>query len=179
MGLLLILGTKARTRENKLAEEKKLVKSKKRGPKPKYRSSMCDVIISVAEQGGHVAAMCQAIGVRSQDTFFRWVRENEEFRKAYDTSRLKSKAFYEELLLAGACGKIKGFNFNSLAMILNNKFPEDYKRSATGSNTEINIGSINSIEMDPKQLDEKIAAVSERLKALNVDVPEYIEHDDE
>lgn len=144
---------------------------KKVGPKNKYRPEMCQTIIDIAANGGHVAAMCEAIGLKSQDTFYRWVRENEEFRAAYEESRLKSQAFYEEILLAGACGKIKGFNFNSLAMILNNKFPKDYTRSATGSNTEINIGSINSIEMDPKKLDEKIAAVSERLRALNVEVP--------
>ena len=145
---------------------------KKRGPKLKYRSWMCDSIIEVAKQGGHVAAMCEAIGIKSQDTFFRWVRENEEFRKAYDESRLKSQAFYENLLLAGACGQIKGFNFNSIAMIMNNKFPTDYKRSATGSNTEITIGSINSIEMDPKKLEEKIQAVSEKLRSYNISVPE-------
>ena len=129
--------------------------------KTKYEPWMSDKIVEIAQQGGHVSEMCMAIGVKSKDTFYRWVRENEEFGEAYETARLYSQAFYENLLLAGACGKIKNFNFNSLAMVMNNKFPEDYKRSATGSNTEINIGSINSL--DNKELDQKIEALQDKL----------------
>lgn len=137
---------------------------KKRGPKPKYESWMCDKIIEVAEQGGHVAQMCKAINIRSQDTFFRWVRENEEFRDAYEESKVASQAFYENILLMGGLGKIPGFNFSSIAMVMNNKFPQEYKRSATGSNTEINI---NTVELDSKQLDQKIDEVKARLAQLN------------
>lgn len=138
---------------------------KKSGRPRRYDPSMCDIILEVADNGGHVAQMCSAIGVKSKDTFYRWLRDYPEFQEAYEESKLKSQAFYENLLLAGACGKIKGFNFNSVAMIMNNKFSEEYKRGATGgSNTEINIGSINSIEqMNSKQLDEKIADLTRRL----------------
>ena len=135
--------------------------------KGKYDPSMCQTILNVAEQGGHVPAMMKAIGILSKDTFYRWLREYPEFNEAYEASKVASQAFYEEILLAGAIGKIKNFNFNALAMTMNNKFQDDYKRSATGNNTEINVGSINSIEhLDSKELDKKIAKLQEKLNLI-------------
>lgn len=136
----------------------------------KYQPWMCDKIVEVARQGGHVAKMCSEIGIRSRDTFYRWLDEYDEFREAYEYAKLESKAFYEEVLLAGALGKIKGFNFNSVAMVMNNKFSDEYKRSANSSNTEINIGSINSIEkLDEKALDAKIEQLQHKLGLLESD----------
>lgn len=132
-----------------------------------YDSWMCETIVEIAAQGGHVAQMCDAIGISSRDTFYRWLKDYEDFNQAYEEAKLKSQAFYENLLLAGACGKIKNFNFGALAMILNNKFPTDYKRNLNGSNTEITIGSINSIEkLDSKTLDYKIAQLQEKLNLV-------------
>lgn len=137
--------------------------------KGKYDPSMCQIILNVAEQGGHVPAMMKAIGILSKDTFYRWLREHPEFNEAYEASKVASQAFYEEILLAGAIGKIKNFNFNALAMTMNNKFGEEYKRNATGSTTEINVGSINSIEhLDSKELDKKILKLQEKLNLLPV-----------
>ncbi len=142
---------------------------KKRGPKSKYRPKMCEEIKKAAAKGCHVSGMCVAIGIASEDTFFRWVRENEEFAAAYKEAQLISKAFYEEQLLRGSLGLIKGFNATSMAMIMNNKFPEDYKRGAGGSNTEINIGSINQVAVDPAELDRKLEEAKAKLRALNHD----------
>jgi hypothetical protein len=136
-------------------------------PKTKYDPSMCEKLLEVAKTGGHVAEMCIAIGIKSRDTFYRWIKEYPEFSKAYEESKLVSQAFYEQALLAGALGKIKNFNFSALAMVMNNKFGDDYKRNATGSNTEINIGSINSIEqLDSKELDSKILKLQKKLGLL-------------
>lgn len=140
----------------------------KRGRPSKYESWMPAKLIEVAQEGGHVAAMCKALGIGSKETFYAWVEEHKEFKEAYETAKLESQAFYEEVLVAGACGKIRNFSFPALAMILNNKFPAEYKRSATGSSTEINIGSINSIEkLDTKALDEKIKKLQNKLN-LNI-----------
>jgi uridine phosphorylase len=133
----------------------------------KYEPWMCDKIIEVAAQGGHVSTMCQAIGVRSKDTFYRWAKEHKEFAEAYEEARMLSQAFYESILLAGAIGKIKNFNFNAVAMIMNNKFKDEYTRSATGSNTEINIGAINTIEnMSSSELDKKIESLQRKLRLI-------------
>lgn len=139
----------------------------KKPRKRKYDPTMCAKIISVAEEGGHIPAMLKAIGVRSKDTFYRWLREYPDFKEAYESSKIASQAFYEEVLLAGALGKIKGYNFNSIAMVMNNKFSDEYKRSATGSNTEVNIGSINSIEkLGGAELDRKIALLQKKLNII-------------
>jgi hypothetical protein len=136
----------------------------------RYEPWMADKIIEVAENGGHVSAMCKAIGIRSRDTFYRWLKEYPELNEAYEKSKTVSQAFYEEVLLAGALGKIKNYNFNSIAMILNNKFGDEYKRSASGSSTEINIGSINSIEqLTSQELDKKIAQLQKKLNLVTED----------
>lgn len=141
----------------------------KRKAATKYKKQMCEQIIEVAEQGGHVAQMCVAIGVRSRDTFYRWIKEHDDFREAYETSKLYSRAFYENLLLQGAQGQVKGYNFNSVAMVMNNKFSDEYTRSVNGSNTEITIGSVNNATIDTDKLLEKAAELSAQLKTLEHD----------
>lgn len=143
---------------------------KKRGPESKYSPEFCDKIIEIGEQGGGVAAMCKACGIGSFETFYRWLKEYPEFGKAYETAQVGSLAFYDDVLLAGALGRIKNYNFNSMAMILNNKFPTFYKRTSAGSpTTEINIGSINSIDqLSNDELDEKIKKLQQKLNLIPI-----------
>lgn len=150
--------------ENKPLEGEVIRETRKR----KYEPWMCEKIIEVAEQGGHIPAMLKAIGVRSKDTFYRWLSEYPEFKEAYETSKIASQAFYEEILLAGALGKIKGYNFNSIAMVMNNKFNDEYQRSATGSNTQVSIGSINNLE--GLSNDELMKRIDKSLKKMNIEV---------
>ena len=114
---------------------------KKRGPKGKYEPWMCNKIIEVASQGGHIAEMCMAIGIKSEDTFHRWKKDNQEFEEAYGFARTVSKAWWEKQMRLGALGLIPGFNATTFITIMNNKFPEDYKRNASGGtgDTQINI----------------------------------------
>lgn len=128
---------------------------------------MCQTILEIAAQGGHIPAMCLAIGIRSRDTWYRWKEDYPEFKEATEYAELISQAYYEGLLLKAGTGQIQNVNFNSLAMIMNNKFSTEYKRSANSANTEINIGSINSIErLDEATLDKKIAALTHKLSVL-------------
>lgn len=140
------------------------------GPPIKYEEWMPEMLMLIAGEGGHVAQMCVNLQI-CKHTFYRWTTEYPEFGAAYDQSRLISQAFYEKLLLQGAKGEIK-VNFNSIAMILNNKFGDEYKRSAAGSNTEINITN-NRIEAMPMdELTKKIAAAQKKLGIL-------VEHDND
>lgn len=138
-----------------------------RGRPRVYSPDMCAKIIEVAAAGGHIPAMCLAIGIRSKDTWYRWKEEYPEFREAVEYAELISQAYYEELLHKAGTGQVPGCNFNSIAMIMNNKFSTEYKRSANSASTEINIGSINSIErLDEATLDKKIAAMNKKLSLL-------------
>lgn len=154
----------------------------KRGAPPKYEPWMCDAIIEVAAEGGHIAAMCVKIGIRSEDTFHRWKKEIPEFGAAYDEARLVSKAVYETRLMQGSMGFIPGFNATAFAMLMNNKFPEDYKRGANGnstapSTTEI---TINQLSLSNNELRDKINQKLELLKiaGFEMSIP-GITHDTE
>lgn len=126
-----------------------------------YDPSMCDTIKQVAEEGGHVAAMCLAIGVRSRQTFYDWLKDYPDFAEAYEEAKLISLSRLEVMLTKIANGDIKG-NFSAVAMLLNNKYEQDYRRNV--NDTQINIGSINSIEMlDSDSLDEKIRLLQKKL----------------
>lgn len=129
-----------------------------------FESWMCEKIIKVAKKGGHVSAMCAAIGIRSENTFYRWNREIPEFAEAYDCARMHSKAFYEQLLLDCATGNNKDVNVRALEKILSAKFKDEYRESSQ-NNTEI---TINNLNLTPDQLSAKIAQKMAVLKSAGV-----------
>src|SRR5260221_376748 len=137
-----------------------------RGAPTKYRSDMCGIVIQVAHDGGFHAAMMVACGI-GNDTFYRWKNEIPEFKQAVDQADLISLALQEAVLVDGMLGKIKNYNFNANAMILNNKWRAQYARSGSGDNTEI---TINTVNLSKDQLDNKIAQKLERLKSLGIEM---------
>jgi len=137
----------------------------KRGPESRYTPDMCDRILKIASEGGHTAKMMMELGIASKETFYRWQNENPEFKEAYALSKLVSQAYYEELGLQGAIGEIPNFNASTYALIMNNKFSDEYKRSGSGSHTEI---TVNTLNLSPEQIENKIAQKLERLKSLGV-----------
>lgn len=152
-----------------------------RGPKPKFDPSMCATIVEVAKKGGHISQMCVELGIKSADTFHRWKKEYPEFMEAYQEATLESQAFYENLALRGAAGLIPGFNVTALAMIMNNKFPDEYKRGASGSSSDQSSTTVNIINLTPEELRYKIAQKQEllRQKGQILDVLPAIEISDD
>ena len=137
-----------------------------------YDPKFNDKIIQIGADGGGVAAMCKAVGVRTKQSFYDWCEKYPAFAEAYETAKIHCQVFLEENLVRIGTGQQQG-NVTALAMLLNNKFPDDYKRSATGSTntTEINIGSVNSVDIDPKALDERIANLQKKLGLLPKEEP--------
>lgn len=138
-----------------------------RGRPSKYHPSMCDTIIEVAAQGGHIAEMRLAIDCRSKETWYYWQDTYPEFKEAVEYAQLVSQAFYEKIGLKGACGQIKYFNATTYALIMNNKFGDEYKRTNSGANTEI---TINQLNMSPEQLEQKIQAKMKLLESMGVNL---------
>ncbi len=135
----------------------------------KFEPWMCEKILEIASNGGHQAAMMQAIGIKKTQ-FHTWKKEIPEFKDAIEEAKLISQSVYENILLQGAMGKIPGFNFNSISLLMHNKFPDEYKRGSNGStvsNTEI---TINQLHLSPKEIDYKIAQKLEKLQALGIDL---------
>lgn len=132
-------------------------------------------MIEISARGGHQAEMCIALGLRSEDTFYRWKREIPEFKQMCDEARLYGKVFYDNLLLRGGAGLVPGFNATAIMAVVNNKFPEDYKRGLPGNDTTTTNNTINILQLNPEELDYKIAQKLEVLKSYGV-TPK-IEHD--
>lgn len=144
-----------------------VIQASKPGPKPKFEPWMCDKIIEVAAEGGHIPAMMSAINVFSKETWYRWKNDYPEFKEAVEKSEIVSQAFYEKLGLLGTMGQIKNFSATTYMITMNNKFGDEYKRGTGGNNTEI---TINQVALSSDQLALKIAQKAEQLKMLGVDI---------
>lgn len=139
-----------------------------RGPKAKFKQEMCDQVVACAATGEHIAGMMMTIGVKSKDTWYRWQQEYPEFKEAVEYAKIVSQAYYERLGLMGVRGEVPNFNASTFALLMNNKFSDDYKRGSSGnSGTEI---TLNTINYTPDQINEKIAQKLEKLKSLGVDL---------
>lgn len=143
--------------------------------KSKYRPEMCSKIIDVAKEGGHIASMMLAIDCKSERTWYDWQDRYPEFKEAVEAAKLVSKDFYERLGLMGIMGQVKNFNATTYALIMNNKFKDEYSRGTNGpsSHTEI---TFNTVKLPPEQVTQKIAQKLEKLKNLGVDL--LVGHED-
>ncbi len=118
-------------------------------------------MINIAQNGGHQSAMSIALGFKSEDTFYRWKREIPEFKAMCDEAKMHAKAFYENLLLKGGAGCIKGFNTAAIMSIVNAKFADEYKPETTNTNTTNNINILN---LNSEEIQYKIAQKIESLR---------------
>lgn len=152
------------------------------GPKSKFdtwtdeeKSEALNKMIEIAQRGGHQSEMCLALGLKSEDTFYRWKREIPEFKEMCDTAALHSKAFYENIGLNGTLGRIPNFSATTYAIIVNNKFRDEYKPANDSGNT-INNTTVNVLNMSTEELDYKIAQKLEVLRKFGEEI-KIIEHD--
>lgn len=136
------------------------------GPRPKYKPEYCDTVVAVASEGKHIAHMMMAIGVKSKDTWYRWQKDYPAFKEAVEFAKVVSQAKYEDIGLEAIQGKIPNFSSSTYALIMNNKFKDDYKRDPAGhAPTEI---TFNTLNLTSDQITDKIAQKLEKLKALGV-----------
>lgn len=133
----------------------------------KYAEWMCDAVIEVAEEGGYHAAMMLRIGV-SKATFYNYRDDFPEFKEALERADLINLARQEKLLLDGAEGNIRNYNFTANAYILQNKYKSLYQRdNKEQNNTAI---TINNLNLSPEQRDYKIAQISEKLRSMGINI---------
>lgn len=125
-------------------------------------------MIEIAKRGGHQAEMCIALGIKSEDTFYRWKRDIPEFKAMCEEAKLHSKAFYENVLLQGGIGSLgKAYNATSIITVVNNKFPEEYKRGVGGESSTNNTFNILSIGKDELKL--KVQQQLEQLQQFGIE----------
>ena len=136
-------------------------RSKHPGGRPVlYRPEFCEKVIELAKKGAFVPEVCMELGIRSKDTFYRWVKEYPEFGDAFETYKLYSQAYYEKQGRLMMNGDVKG-NQSVWHGFMNNRFSEDYKRVHTETN--ININQINNIQqLSMEEIDKRIHELQRR-----------------
>lgn len=126
---------------------------------------MYDRMKEIAGSGQYVAQMLVEFDI-CRATFYRWVNEYPEFAEAYEKAKNHNQAFMErkglELLETG-----KG-NATMFAIFANNRFKEDYQRSASGGggDGQVSIGTVNILQTMP--IEELKAIAQEKMKDLGL-----------
>lgn len=133
----------------------------------KYTPDMPEKIITAAAEGAHIAGQIMAIGIKSRSTWYAYQKEYPEFAAAVEFAKIVSQDYWERLGLKAVKGEIDGFQGTTYALIMNNKFKDEYTRSTNGgSGTEI---TINTVNYNAEQTTQKIAQKWEKLKNLGWD----------
>lgn len=89
-----------------------------------------------------------------KDTYYQWINEHPEFRKAHDIGLPQCEAWWIQWGMRGMQGQIKGFNFNSWIAFMNNKFKwakNALQDGPTGNTTNISINNMNVLNQKPKE----------------------------
>ncbi len=133
-----------------------------------YQPWMNQKIIEVAMGGGFQSAMLVACGVAERKTFWNWRQEYPEFNKAFEFAKEISQAFLEKICVDLATGVIEKGNATALALLMNAKYPDEYKRAANGSGGNNTSIVVNTVNMTGAQMDTQIAQKLEKLKALGI-----------
>jgi hypothetical protein len=121
---------------------------------------------------------CQIIAALDlkKDTFYRWLREHEDFKDAYERGLPKCEAKYVAKMLESIDQKDDG-GFKYYIALMNNKFDWNKDEGKTVNNTQININNsqITSYrDMTPAQLLDHVQEKMIDTKIIDV-IPELIE----
>jgi hypothetical protein len=132
------------------------------GRPSKYEPWMCDAVITVGEDGGHIYDMCKAIDVASFETFYNWIKTYPDFGKAVSKAKLASITWWLRVNKGIALGEIKG-NHSAVMAILKNKDTMHFNAEENTTKT-VNVTHSHVIS------DEQYTALLQEAKRLTKDV---------
>ena len=93
--------------------------NKKQGRPTKYRSEMCTILEEMMREGASQIEVMAEIDI-TEDTFYRWKKENEEFSESVARGKLLSQAWWERM------GRLNlentKFNYRGWYMNMKNRF---------------------------------------------------------
>lgn len=92
-----------------------------RGRPSKYRKEYCELLVSHMEGGLSFESFAAEVGV-IPDTLYEWVKKHPEFSDAKKRGWALSQLFWEKIGIAGATGRIRGFNAASWIFNMKNRF---------------------------------------------------------
>ena len=91
----------------------------KQGRPTKYRSEMCAILEEMMREGASQIEVMAEIDI-TEDTFYRWKKENEEFSESVARGKLLSQAWWERM------GRVNlentKFNYRGWYMNMKNRF---------------------------------------------------------
>lgn len=165
--------------------------TKKSEKKPAHRPStfLPSEVIEAGYSDGHPSLMLKlftegklniqviaALGLK-KDTFYRWIREHEDFKTAYEIGRCRAEAFWAQQLQDMTIER-NDKGCKACIMILNNNFgwgKDETTRTLTQNTINIT-GNMNVIQGKSQQeLIELIENNTEYLQLNNVLSPKVIE----
>lgn len=119
-----------------------------------YSPYMSEKILQVGERGGGRSQMMKEIGVRTVNTFRKWLEDNQDFADAYELAQVYCQAYLEELALQKSTGENQDVDIKAISMLMSARFPE-YKKE-TNNKTEINITNNQLERLTDEELNARL-----------------------
>jgi len=117
------------------------------GRPTKYKPEYCEMLIKHMSEGRSLYTFGAVINV-NEDTIAEWVKVYPAFSEAKRQGRIKEIAWWEEILRAGAAGKIPGYNATSVIFALKNKSPRHWR----DKHEIVSTINVNQAPLSPKEV---------------------------
>lgn len=138
----------------------------------KFDKEMIETMLNVMENGGKTVQVCHKLQI-SRDTFYRWLREEPEFKEAYDFGKIACETWWENLGKMGLVGpQAKMFNTPLYLAFMGRNFKEKWKpavKPESSGDTNIYIGSVNVSEIKNLSCEDLDKELKKRLSKLEAE----------
>lgn len=106
------------------------------GRPSEYKPEYCKQVVELGKLGYSKTRMAAALSC-GKATFYKWMKDNEEFLNAVGIAMNFSQAWWEENGQKAIFGGTPGFNSNGYTFSMKNMFNDDWKdRTLLGSDPE-------------------------------------------
>ena len=148
-----------------MTSKQEYIPKKKVGRPTKYNKDYGPKVIDLMEQGKSIVACCKELRI-SRDTFYRWLKEHDDFRESVQEGLTYSEAWWEELGLAGMLGQIDKFNPTMYIHRVNTQFK--WQQESNPGQT-VNIENLQINTLSEKELDKQIENLTQKIKLIKND----------
>lgn len=154
----------------------KTVNPNKVGAPTKYKKEYAQIAVDMLKKGKYHSHIMSELGI-SKQTFYRWKKENQEFKEACEIGKQAAQAMWEDIIEAIALGKLPQANTTAALALMNNRF-DGWARDKKEDNSVVNNINVESMQilqnvqrLDDTSLDARIRLLTEKYneKDDNVD----------
>lgn len=143
----------------------------KRGRPAKYHSGLPEDLVRLMSLGYTNVWVCNDWNI-SEKTLYTWLNEKAELREAYEIGLPKCQVWWEKFGKEMMEGMKDAKGFSAWIAFMNRKF--NYRGADTTAaqpqiGNTINIGNMNVLSTDSKEIDIKLAQLLDKYGAVNID----------